>query len=129
MATAAVKKAGENPGASVFVAVLVGAVLLQGFKNLPDFGEWLWNKAIPFDVTAPVDYTYKAIKTTAALNKEVYSGFEKISAEKQDPLENFIWGDDVEGVFAPGEVGTMRKAYRGARRGLFTGLFNRGWNY
>jgi len=128
VAIAAGKKAAGNPGAAVFLAVLVGAVLLQGAKKLPNLGEWAWNRVVPFDVTAPIDYTYDAIKTTAALNDEVLTGFADISEEKQDPFENFIFGDDIE-VYEPGEVGTIQKAYQGARTGLFTGLFNRGWNY
>ena len=128
MAIAAGKKAAENPAGSVFLAVLVGAVLLQGVKNLPDLGEYLWNRLPLPDVTAPIDYTYDAIKTTAALNEDVLRGFENISKENQDPFENFIFGDDIE-VYEPGEMGTIQKAYVGARTGLFTGLFNRGWNY
>ena len=128
MAIAAGKKAAENPTGTIFLAVLVGAVLLQGVKNLPNFGEWAWNKAVPFDVTAPFDKTYEAIQTTAALTAQVITGFEDISTKRQDPLENFIFGDDVE-VYEPGEMGTVQKAYVGARTGLFTGLFNRGWNY
>jgi len=128
VAIAAGKKAAENPTGTIFLAVLVGAVLLQGVKNLPNFGEWAWNKAVPFDVTAPFDKTYEAIQTTAALNDQVITGFEDISTKRQDPLENFIFGDDVE-VYEPGELGTVQKAYVGARTGLFTGLFNRGWNY
>ena len=128
MAIAAGKKAAENPTGSVFLAVLVGAVLLQGVKNLPDLGEYLWNRLPLPDVTAPIDYTYDAIKTTAALNEDVLRGFENISKENQDPFENFIFGDDIE-VYEPGEMGTIQKAYVGARTGLFTGLFNRGWNY
>jgi len=127
-AIAAGKKAADNPAGSIFLVVLVGAVLLQGAKNLPDLFEWAWNEIVPFDVTWPVDKTYEAIEITAALNQEVLTGFEKISQEKQDPLENFIFGDDVE-VYEPGEMGTIQKAYVGARTGLFTGLFNRGWNY
>lgn len=128
VAIAAGKKAAENPTGSVFLAVLVGAVLLQGVKNLPDLGEYLWNRLPLPDVTAPIDYTYDAIKTTAALNEDVLRGFENISKENQDPFENFIFGDDIE-VYEPGEMGTIQKAYVGARTGLFTGLFNRGWNY
>jgi len=128
VAVAAGKRAADNPAGTVFLAVLAGAVLLQGVKNLPNFGEWAWNKAIPFDVTAPIDKTYEAIKITAALNEDVLEGFENVSEERKDPLENFIFGDDVE-VYEPGEMGAVQKAYVGARTGLFTGLFNRGWNY
>lgn len=128
VAIAAGKKAAENPAGALFLAVLVGAVLLQGVKKLPNFGEWAWNKAVPFDVTAPFDKTMEAIETTAALNETVLEGFENISDDRKDPFENFIFGDDVE-VYEPGEVGTIQKAYQGARTGLFTGLFNRGWNY
>jgi len=128
-AVAVGKKAAQNPAGSVFLIVLVGAVLIQGVKNLPNLGEWAWNRVIPFDVTAPFDYTMEAIQTTAALNDEVLTGFEKIGP-KQDPVERFFFADEfsVE-VYEPGEMGTAQKAYRGARRGLFTGLFNRGWNY
>ena len=111
------KKAAENPAGSIFLLVLAGAVLFQGVKNLPGFGEWGWNKVVPFDVTAPFDYTMQAIETTAAVNEEVISGFEQIGP-KEDPVEKFFFGDEfsVE-VYEPGEMG------------LFTGLFNRGWNY
>jgi len=128
VAIAAGKKAAENPGAAVFLAVLVGAVLLQGAKKLPNLGEWAWNRVVPFDITKPFDVTMEAIETTAALNDEVLRGFPDISENRQDPFENFIFGDDVE-VYEPGEVGTVQKAYQGARTGLFTGLFNRGWFY
>jgi len=123
------KKAADNPGASIFLLVLAGAVLIQGVKNLPNFGEWAWNKVIPWDVTAPFDYTKEAVELTAALNDEVITGFEQIGP-KQDPLERRIFGsfagagpDEIE------EPGDWQKAYRGARTGLFTGLFNRGWFY
>ena len=128
VAVAAGKTAADNPAGTIFLAVLVGAVLLQGAKNLPNFFEWGWNRVVPFDVTAPIDYTMEAIETTAALNEEVYEGIDQISGKNQDPLENFIFGDDVE-VYEPGDIGTVQKAYQGARTGLFTGLFNRGWNY
>jgi len=129
-AVAAGKKAADNPAASIFLAVLVGAVLLQGLKKLPNLGELVWNRVVPFDVTAPVDYTYEAIKTTAALNEEVYEGFDQISLKKQDPLENLVFGEDISlEVYEPGEISGFQTAYRGARTGLFTGLFNRGWNY
>jgi hypothetical protein len=127
-AAAAGKKAADNPAGAVFLAVLVGAVLLQGGKNIPRLFEWGWNEIVPFDVTAPIDKARDAIETTAALNDEVLTGFTEISQEGQDPLENFIFGDDVE-VYGPGEMGTIQQAYVGARTGLFTGLFNRGWNY
>jgi hypothetical protein len=110
--------------------VLAGAVLIQGVKNLPNVGEWAWNKVVPWDVTAPFDYTKEAIEITAALNDEVITGFEQIGP-KQDPLERRLFGsfaayggpDEIE------EPGDWQKAYRGARTGLFTGLFNRGWFY
>ena len=127
VAISAGKKAAENPSGSIFLAVLAGAVLLQGVKNLPNFGEWAWNKAVPFDVTAPFDYTYKAIETTAALNDEVLTGFERISEKNQDPLENLIFGEDLSlEVYEPGEISGLQKAYRGARTGLFTGAWARG---
>jgi len=133
VAKAVASKAADNPAESLFLAVLIGAVLIQGVKNIPNFGEWAWNKVIPFDVTAPFDYTkesiQEAIEITAALNDEVITGFEKIGPE-QDPLERRIFGsfagagpDEIE------EPGDWQKAYRGARTGLFTGLFNRGWFY
>ena len=129
VAIAAGKKAAANPAASVFLVVLAGAVLIQGIKRLPNVGEWAWNRVVPFDVTAPYDWTMEAIETTAALNDEVITGFDQIGPD-QDPVERFFFADDfsVE-VYEPGEMGTAQKAYRGARRGLFTGLFNRGWNY
>jgi len=129
VAIAAGKKAADNPGASIFLLVLAGAVLIQGVKNLPNFGEWAWNKVIPFDVTAPFDYTKEAIEITAAYNDDVITGFEQIGPQ-QDPVERKIFGsfagagpDEIE------EPGDWQKAYRGARTGLFTGLFNRGWFY
>jgi len=129
IAIAAGKKAADNPGASIFLLVLAGAVLIQGVKNLPNFGEWAWNQVIPWDVTAPFDYTKEAIEITAALNNEVITGFEQIGP-KEDPVERFFFADDftVE-VYEPGEMAAAQKAYRGARTGLFTGLFNRGWFY
>ena len=133
MAAAAVKKAAGNPAASVFLAVLVGAVVLQGVKNipevLPDFLKYLWGKVpvLPdIDVTAPVDYTYKAIKITAALNEEVYEGIEQISAKNQDPFESFIFGDEDFNVYEPGEVGAIQTAYRGARDNLVRAAWTRG---
>jgi len=128
VAIAAGKKAADNPAGTLFLAVLVGAVLLQGVKNVPRLFEWGWNEFVPFDVTKPFDVTMEAIETTAALNDEVLTGFEKISEKGDDPFESFIFGDEIE-VYEPGEVGTIQKAYQGARTGLFTGLFNRGWNY
>ena len=94
VARAAARKATENPAGSVFLAVLVGAVLLQGAKNLPGLGEWGWNRIVPFDVTAPFDYTMEAIETTAALNQDVIMGFEGITPA-QDPIEGFFFGDDL----------------------------------
>ena len=130
VAIAAGKKAAENPAGTIFLAVLAGAVLLQGVKNLPNFGEWAWNKAVPFDITKPFDVTMEAIETTAALNDTVIQGFEDVSKQNQDPLEVLIFGEDLSlEVYEPGEISGLQKAYRGARTGLFTGLFNRGWNY
>ena len=126
-AIAAGKKAADDPAGSLFLAVLVGAVLLQGVKNLPAFGEWAWNKAVPFDVTAPFDKTMEAIETTAALNDEVLGGIDQISEQNQDPLETLIWGEDLSlEVYEPGEISGLQKAYRGARTGLFTGAWSRG---
>ena len=129
VAVAVGKKAADNPAGSIFLLVLAGAVLIQGVKNLPNFGEWAWNKAIPFDVTAPFDYTKEAIAIAAAYNDDVITGFDRIGP-KQDPLERRLFGsfagagpDEIE------EPGAWQKAYRGARTGLFTGLFNRGWFY
>jgi len=129
VARAAARKAAENPTGSILLLVLAGAVVIQGVRNLPNLGEWAWNRVIPFDVTAPFDYTKEAIEITAALNDEVITGFEQIGPE-EDPIERFFFADDfsVE-VYEPGEMGTAEKAYRGARTVLFTGLFNRGWFY
>lgn len=129
MVTTIARKAAENPGGSIFLAVLVGAVLFQGVKKLPGFPEWAWNKVVPFDVTKPIDKTREAIETTAALNDEVLEGFESISRDRQDPLENYIFGDDVEGAYEPGEISGWQKAYQGARGGLFRGLWFRGGYY
>jgi len=133
-------KAADNPAASLFLAVLVGAVLFQGLKNLPNFGEWAlknlpnfgewgWNRIVPFDVTAPVDYIIEAVETTAALNEEVYEGIDQISAKGQDPFESFIFGDEDFNVYEPGEVGTVRRVYQAGRDSLFMGLINRAGNY
>ena len=127
VAVAAGKKAADNPAGTLFLAVLVGAVLLQGVKNLPNFGEFLWNKLPLPDVTAPFDYTYKAIETTAALNDEVLTGFERISEKNEDPLENFLFGEDLSiEVYEPGERSALHQAYVGARGGLFRGAWARG---
>lgn len=127
VAIAAGKKAADNPAGTVFLGVLVGAVLLQGVKNLPNFGEWAWNKAVPFDVTAPFDYTYKAIETTAALNDEVLTGFERISEKNEDPLENFLFGEDLSiEVYEPGERSALHQAYEAARNNLFRAAWSRG---
>ena len=127
VAIAAGKKAAENPAGTLFLAVLVGAVLLQGVKKLPNFGEWAWNKAVPFDVTAPFDKTMEAIETTAALNDEVLTGFERISAKNQDPLENLLFGEDLSlEVYEPGEISGFQEVYRAARGGLFRGATSRG---
>lgn len=127
VAIAAGKKAADNPAGTLFLAVLVGAVLLQGVKKLPNFGEWAWNRVVPFDVTAPIDYTYDAIKTTAALNDEVLTGFEHISEKKQDPLENLIFGEDLSlEVYEPGEISGVQEVYRAFRGGLFRGATSRG---
>jgi hypothetical protein len=128
----AVNKAADNPAGSIFLVVLVGAVLIQSVKNLPDLGSFLWGKLPVPDlglVKAPYTWTREAIETTAALNDEVITGFEQIGPE-QDPVEQKLFGsfaragpDEIE------EPGDWQKAYRGARTGLFTGLFNRGWFY
>jgi len=120
------RKAAENPAGSIFLVVLVGAVLIQGFKNLPSLFPKLPGVGI---VTAPFKWTKEAIEVTAAYNDEVITGFEQIGPQ-QDPIERKIFGsfagagpDEIE------EPGDWQKAYRGARTGLFTGLFNRGWFY
>jgi len=136
------RKAAENPAGSIFLVVLAGAVLIQGFKNLPSLFPKLPGVGV---VTAPFKWTKEAIEITAAYNDEVITGFEQIGPE-QDPLENFLFGTFIgpkqapsesqsfgsfEGA-GPGELeepGDWQKAYRGARTGLFTGLFNRGWFY
>jgi len=129
VAKAAVRKAADNPTESLFLAVLVGAVLIQGVKKLPNVGEWAWNRVVPFDVTAPFDYTKEAIEITAALNDEVITGFEQIGPD-QDPVERQLFGSFAgTGPDELQEPGDWQKAYRGARTGLFTGLFNRGWFY
>ena len=126
-AIAAGKKAADNPAGSVFLAVLVGAVLLQSVKNVPRLFEWGWNQAVPFDVTWPLDKTKEAIETTAALNDTVIQGFEDISKNNQDPLEVLIFGEDLSlEVYEPGEISGLQQAYRGARKGLFTGSWARG---
>jgi hypothetical protein len=132
VARAAARKAADNPAGSIFLLVLAGAVLIQGVKNLPDLGSFLWGKLPVPDlgfVKAPYTWTREAIETTAALNDEVLTGFERIGPE-EDPLEQRFFGsfagagpDEIE------EPGDWQKAYRGARTGLFTGLFNRGWFY
>ena len=143
MAIAGAKKAADNPAGSIFLAVLVGAVLLQGIKKIiPDLPDWrrLWD-ALPIpdfpDVTYPLDKTYEAIQITAALNEEILEGFENISDEGKDPIQNWVFGGDnrdyddlsVE-VWEKGEMGAVEKAYVGAiHKGLFPGVFNRGWNY
>jgi hypothetical protein len=127
VAIAAGKKAAENPGAAVFLAVLVGAVLLQGVKKLPNLGEYAWNKVVPFDVTWPVDKTREAIETTAALNDDVLTGFEQISEKNEDPLENLIFGEDLSlEVYEPGEISGFQEVYRAARNNLFRGAWSRG---
>jgi len=125
VAVAAGKKAAENPAGSLFLAVLVGAVLLQGVKNLPNFGEYLWNKLPLPDVTAPIDYTYKAIKTAAELNEGVEEGFDFIGPRQQDPLETFIFGDEPFESYEPGEMSAAHIAYAGARKNLFMGAWYR----
>ena len=126
VAKAAARKAADNPAGSLFLVVLVGAVLIQGVKNLPSLFPKLPGVGV---VTAPFKWTKEAIEITAALNDEVITGFEQIGP-KEDPVERFFFADDfsVE-VYEPGEMGTVQKGYRGARTGLFTGLFNRGWFY
>jgi len=126
VAKAAARKAADNPTETLFLAVLVGAVLIQGVKNLPGLGEFAWNKAVPFDVTAPFDYTYEAIKTTAALNEPVLEGFNFIGPRQLDPLETFIFGDEPFEAYEPGEMSAAHIAYAGARKGLFTGAWSRG---
>lgn len=127
VAVAAGKKAADNPAGSVFLAVLVGAVVLQGIKKLPNFGEYAWNRVVPFDVTKPFDVTMEAIETTAALNDDVLIGFEKISEQNQDPLEVLIFGEDLSlEVYEPGEISGVQEVYRAARNNLFRGAWARG---
>ena len=126
VAKAAARKAADNPAGSIFLVVLAGAVLIQGFKNLPSLLPKLPGVGI---VTAPFKWTKEAIEITAAYNDEVIIGFEQIGPQ-QDPVESKIFGS-FEGA-GPDEIeepGDWQKAYRGARTGLFTGLFNRGWFY
>jgi len=124
VAIAAGRKAAENPGAAVFLAVLVGAVLIQGVKNLPSLFPRLPGAGI---VTTPYKWTKEAIETTAALNDEVVTGFDQISEKNQDPLENLIFGEDLSlEVYEPGEISGLQTAYRGARKGLFAGAWSRG---
>jgi len=126
VAKAAARKAADNPAGSIFLVVLAGAVLIQGVKNLPSLFPKLPGVGV---VTAPFKWTKEAIEITAAYNDEVITGFEQIGPE-EDPLERQFFGsfagagpDEME------EPGDWQKAYRGARTGLFTGLFNRGWFY
>jgi hypothetical protein len=145
IAKAAARKAADNPAGSIFLVVLVGAVLIQGVKNLPSLFPRLPGVGV---VTAPFKWTKEAIAITAALNDEVLTGFEQIGPDR-DPLERLIFGEDLSlevyssdyydqvhydvagvPVAVPVEInrpGTAQQAYRGARTGLFTGLFNRGW--
>jgi len=129
VARAAARKATDNPAGSIFLVVLVGAVLIQGVKNLPSLFPKFPKLPGVGVVTAPFTWTKEAIEITAALNDEVITGFDQVGPE-QDPLERRIFGsfagagpDEIE------EPGDWQKAYRGARTGLFTGLFNRGWFY
>ena len=122
-AAAVGKKAASDPAGTLIVAVVVGAVLIQGVKNLPNFGEWAWNKIVPFDVTAPVDYAKESVLETWEKQDEIIQGFEDISPA-QDPLERRIFGDfsGVMGPDADEDFGFWQTGYRGARQGLFTGL-------
>lgn len=123
MAVAAGKKAADNPAGGLFLAVLVGAVLIQGVRNLPDFGEWAWNKVVPWDVTAPFDKTKESILETWETEDQIIQGFEDITPS-EDPLERRLFGD-FSGAMGPGdeeEFGFWQTGYRGAREGLFTGL-------
>jgi hypothetical protein len=127
---AAGKKAADNPAGAIFLVVLAGAVLVQGVKNLPDLGKILFRNLPGSDIVAkPIEWTWESIQTTAALNNDVITGFEKIGPS-DDPIERFVFGEDlgVE-VYGPREMSTAQKAYRGGRLGLFLGSFYRGGYY
>ena len=120
---AAGKKAAENPGAAVFLAVLVGAVLLQGVKNLPNLGEFLWNKLPLPDVTAPIDYTIKSVKDTWETEFELQQRIIDITPS-EDPIERALFGD-FSGALGPEDeevFGFWQTGYQGAREGLILGL-------
>lgn len=119
----AASKAVDNPGTTIFLAVLAGAVLLQGLKNLPNLGEWGWNQLVPFDVTKPFDVAKESVLETWEQQSEITESFEEITPA-QDPLERLIFGD-FSGALGPDEeeqFGFWQTGYRGARTGLFTGL-------
>ena len=123
MAVAAGKKAAENPAGSLFLAVLVGAGLLQGVKNLPNFGEWAWNRVVPFDVTAPIDYTIRSVKDTWETEFELQQRIIDITPA-EDPVERALFGD-FSGALGPEDeeqFGFWQTGYRGAREGLFLGM-------
>lgn len=122
-AVAAGKKAADNPAASVFLAVLVGAVLLQGVKKLPNLGELVWNRFVPFDVTAPIDYTIESVKDTWETEFELQQRIIDITSG-DDPVERAFFGD-FSGALGPEDeeiFGFWQTGYRGAREGLFLGM-------
>ena len=123
VAIAAGKRAADNPAGTLFVAVLAGAVLLQGVKKLPNFGEWAWNRVVPFDVTAPVDATIASVKETWETEYELQQEIHDIMPD-QDPVERMVFGD-FSGALGPEDeeqFGFWQTGYRGAREGLFLGM-------
>ena len=123
VAAAAGKKAANNPAGTLFLAVLAGVVLLQGVKKLPNLGEWAWNWVVPFDVTAPIDYTIESVKDTWEAEYEVQQRIIDITPS-EDPVERAFFGD-FSGALGPEDeeaFGFWQTGYRGAREGLFLGM-------
>jgi len=119
----AASKAAENPAGSLFLMVLVGAVLIQGVKNLPDLGEFLWNKLPLPDVIAPIEYTIESIKDTWETEFELQQEIMDITPA-EDPMERALFGD-FSGALGPEDeeqFGFWQTGYRGAREGLFLGM-------
>ena len=87
------KKAADNPAASLFLAVRVGAVLVQGLKKLPGFGIDLLGN-IPG--VAPVKAAYvagrEAVVDVWETEGDLLEGFETITQD-QDPLGKQFFGD------------------------------------
>ena len=118
------KKAADNPAASLFMVILIGAVLVQGLKKLPGFGIDLLGN-IPG--VAPVKAAYVASRDAVVdvweTEGDLLEGFETITQD-QDPLGKQFFGD-FSGYLGPDdeeEFGFWQTGYRGARTGLFTGL-------